>query len=335
MNAPSLNIRKLLVFLIPATVFLGLYGLTLTNAFMQDTALLSRAITLDLLLLLPLVHLILIRKTKISKLTVVPLFIIALFLGYKIIPDDQHNWLDVFKNFVLPIVELGVLTLIIFKVRKMVKVYKSKSDHLDFYQALKIATSEVLPERISNVFLAEISAIYYAFFRWENKALRSNEFSYHKNSGTQALLFALILIVGVELLALHFLLINSVPLLAWVLSAISFYSAIQLFAFGKSLMARPYYLNKDTLMLNYGILAEAEIKIDNIKAVSELKMGVEIDEYKTLSPLKKLDQYNVLIEFNSSVELISIYGFKKQVDNLILFVDEKDEFISELINKIS
>ncbi|MBD3638931.1 MAG: hypothetical protein HUJ25_16375 [Crocinitomicaceae bacterium] len=334
MNAQSSPLRTILVLALPAAIILTLYSISKSAYFSKDPDTFSVAITIDMLVILPLVHFALVRKTKIPNITVVPVFIAAMLLVGKMLPGEYHDTLDLFKTWILPLVELAALSFVFVKIRQIRKAFANNPE-MDFYTALKDATHQFLPSKVAVPFATEIAMFYYALIHWKSVKIREGEFTYHQNSGTPALLFALILIVGVELFAVHLLLVNSFPVLAWVFTGLSIYSAVQLLAFGKSLLKRPYKVLEDELVLHYGILGEAKIDYQQIIAIRAFEKEVDDQSHKRLSPLGKLDSYNVLIELKDELRFTGLYGIKRKADKLLVFVDDKEQFIAEVSKRMN
>jgi hypothetical protein len=327
--------KSLLIFGIPVLIFASAYIIVNSATFDLNSSELAAPLTLDLLLTTPILYFFLIRKTKIPNLTVVPLFVIGLLIGYSVLPNEFHGTLDIFKQWVLPILEITVFTIVLLKIRKIRRSFKDNNS-LDFYDALLLATNSEFPKKMAVAMSTEISAIYYGFIHWKKVHLKENQFSYHKNSGTPALLFALILIVAVEVFAMHIWIVNYSVVFAWILSALSIYSALQLFAFGKSLSKRPYRLDAKKLHLKYGILSSAIIDLNNIKEIEKSPLDIKLTaDTKTLSPLSSIDAHNVMIIFNQPQIIQSLYGFEKEVKTLLIHVDEKDEFIQKIRDSLS
>jgi len=335
MNANQLTLKRTILILgAPVLIFSSVYFIVKSGLLNSHPSELSTALVLDLLLTSPLIYLLLIWRTKIPKLTVVPLTILGLILGYQILPPDYHQGLDNFKTWVLPIIEISVVSFIIYKVRKIRKKFKDDSA-LDFYDRLILATSQELPPKIAIAMSTEIAGIYFAFFHWRKVEPKENEFTYHKNNGTPALFFVMILIVGIEVFAMHLWIGQYSVIAAWILTIFSIYSAFQLLAFGKSLSKRPYYLTPNKLVLRYGILASAEIEYNEIEAIEFSPLDIELsEETKTLSPIGLTDTHNILIKLKSAKKINSIYGFKKEVKNLLIHVDEKERFMNSINSEI-
>lgn len=208
------------------------------------------------------------------------------------------------------------------------KKHKSlKGTAPDFFTALKNTCAEILPQKLVYPFATEVAVLYYGFFSWKNKSLAENEFSYHKKSGSAALLGAFILIIVAETFALHFLLALWSKIAAWVLSALSIYTAIQLFGLAKSLSKRPVVINEQSITLKYGFLNEVDIPFSAIENLELSKKPMEKDKLSIkLSPLGELESHNVIIELNKEYKLVGFYGLKKSFEKIGFHIDEVDAF---------
>ena len=325
-NSISIS-RNLLTFGVPFGLF-GVLIFFMKSAFLANSNALSLAVTTDLLLTIPLVYFLLIRKTPIPNTTVVPMMVLGLALGTYFLPKENQTYLALFKTWALPIVELSVVTLIIIKVRLAIKKYKSiKDESPDFFTALKNTCCEILPKKLVLPFATEIAVIYYGFINWRSRSIAENEFTYHKTSGTPALFGAIIFIIGIEIFALHILLMGWSELLAWILSGLSIYTAVQVLGFAKSLSQRPILVDENGLNLHYGILNEVKIPFEDIDQIQLSTKSVEnMEEAKTLSPIGDLEGHNVMIRLNRRSTMTGLYGIRKDFKTLALYVDNPKEF---------
>lgn len=320
--------QLIITFGLPLIMMFTVVWLSQSAWFQQQPGPLSIGIILDLTLTIPLVYLFLIRKKKVPKTTVIPFFIAGLVLASFIIPAGHQQLLTQIKTWILPLVEITAFTFVALKIRKIRKSYKAqKKETLDFYALIRQATQEVLPGKVSSFVATEIAVLYYGFFHWKSRKLTTHEFSYHKDSGAVALLAILIVIVLVETFAIHLLLQRWSPVVAWVLSCLSLYSASQIFGMLRSLSKRPILLFKDRLELRYGILGEATIPLENIESIELSFKDISLStQVRKLSPLGDMENHNVLIHVKSENALEGLYGSKKTFTTLALHIDEKEKF---------
>ncbi len=325
----TLHINRLWVSLgIPVLIMMFLLLLAKSAVFDNNISIGSFAITFDLLITIPLVYFLLIRKGNIPVTTVAPVFIAGLIAGTYILPVEQQQYLRLFKIWALPVVELLVLFYIIHNVRRSIRAFhRKKGIHSDFFTIVKEICSELVPQKLVPFFATEIAVLYYGFLHWGEKSPRPNEFTYHKTSGTTSLIGAFIFIVLFETIALHLLLAQWSNGAAWILTAFSTYTAVQLFGILKSFSQRPMVIQNNTVLIRYGILAETEIMIHDIEEVKITSNGGTSDErIKKLSPFGELEHHNVIIRLKHEYVLSGFYGMRKTFTHVALFVDKKEEF---------
>jgi hypothetical protein len=328
----SLNLH--LAYIVPAVSFLILFALINSPFYLQNSGLLNFALSFDLLISIPIFYFLLIRKTKIPKTTVVPILIISLVIGSLMLPAENQYFLEAFKTWMLPFIEMTVVTIIILKVRKVSKRYNALKDaENDFFSVFKRVALEIMPPIAANPLTTEISTFYYGFFSWKKRPLRQNEFSYHKRSGSLSIYGILIMIITVEAVAVHFLLDMWSSTAAWIFTFLSFYSLITILGIAKSIPRRPIRITRNALVLRYGILQEVTIPLENI---DELKTdNFKNIESVNLSPLGEIEKPNAVLCLKQEAELINMYGFKKSFKNIGLKLDEPDSFRFQLSEKIS
>ena len=87
-------------------------------SFEEQRDVLSIGVSIDIALLLPIIYFLIIRKSTIPKLTLVPVFILSLLLAYQIVPVEHHNTLSYIEYLLIP-VELTVIGLLIYYVIKI------------------------------------------------------------------------------------------------------------------------------------------------------------------------------------------------------------------------
>ncbi|WP_445383050.1 hypothetical protein [Robiginitalea sp. IMCC43444] len=310
---------------------LGLLGILIL--LMRSPALLTSnsmalAITADLLLTVPMVYFLLIRKSKIPKTTVVPIMLLGLLVGYSFLPAEHQDYLDLFKTWGLPLIELAVVTYVVIHVRKAVQTYKKlKNTTPDFYDTLKDVCGKMLPSKLAAAVATEIAVFYYGFVAWKKREVRKNEFTYHKKSGSLSILGGILLIIVVETIAVHFLLAKWSVVAAWIFTGLSLYTALQLFGFARALGKRPIILGPETLQLRYGILNETTLALNNIESIEvssrELDFGKEV---RKLSFLGDLEGHNIIIHLKNENTITGLYGISRKYKVLGLHLDAPAEF---------
>lgn len=310
--------------------------LIMQSRILAENKIVSLAVTIDLLIAIPVIYFLIIRKTAIHKTTVIPMVVLGMLIGTYFLPETSQEYLNIFKTYILPIFEIIIVTLLIIKVRTTIKQFKqNKNVNTDFFVALKKTCYEILPKKIVYPIATEVAVIYYGFYKWRSKALKKNEFTYHRKSATPTFLFAFLFIIGIETFVVHLLVSQWSNLIAWILSGISIYTLLQIFGFAKSLAFRPIAIGNDHLYLRYGIFSEVEVPLSEIEKIDISKKEIEINSLtRTLSPFNKIESHNIILSVKNELILTGLYGSKNQFHELAFNIDEPEKFMNELNNAL-
>jgi hypothetical protein len=249
---------------------------------------------------------------------------IGLIVGSYFLPQESQTYLSLFKTWALPIVEVVTMTFVVIKVRRAIKTHNQSQGFVpDLFSAIKKVCSEILPKILIVPFATEIAVFYYGFINWKVKVIKGNESTYHKNSRTPSLFGGFTMIISIESVTLHFLLARWSPVAAWILTALSVYTTIQVFGFARSLSKRPISINLESFTLKYGVLNEAEIYFSAITKIEISSTSLEKEKLtKTLSSLGDLESHNIIIYLKKEHELTGLYGIKKKFNLLGMYIDE-------------
>ncbi|MBV6647458.1 MAG: hypothetical protein KI790_18510, partial [Cyclobacteriaceae bacterium] len=263
-----------------------------------------------------------------------PFFLLCMAIATYIVPVEHQALLGQIKTFAIPAVELTVITLVLFKIRTLIRHYKFlKQSNTDFFSAMTSAAQKSLPRAVAIFLATEVAAFYYGFVSWKKRPLHSNEFSYHRESGSLNLLSVLIFLILAETLVLHLVITIWSDTAAWILTGISIYSGFQLLGMTRSLTKRPHEIREQSIILRHGVLAETTIPKEVIERIVPFSGDItERKEIKTLSPLGSMDSYNVLLTLKSDQILSSLYGGEKTFQYLAFHVDDKEKFMDMLQN---
>ncbi|MFT4606298.1 MAG: hypothetical protein ACI9W4_003048 [Rhodothermales bacterium] len=317
---------------IPPVLVLTVVLVALSPQFEENGRALSLAVTLDLLLTVPFVYWLLVRRTKIPSLTTIPVFVLGILLAGIILPPENQQLLSLAKVWVLPLVEVGVALLVFFKGRAAWKNARSRSaTNPDMFSVLVGVCSDIFPERLAYLAATEIGMFYYGFCAWKKPTLGPAQFTGYRTSGTIAVLSILLMMIVVEMTALHFLVALWSSLAAWILTGLSLYAGLQVFGFARSLTRRPIEFEDGQLILRYGLLSQTSIQLDNIDSIDLSKKAVmDTDKTAFLSPLSALEKHNVVLGLKKPETLIGPYGTKTSYSTIAFHVDERERFDQHL-----
>ncbi|MEP6711499.1 MAG: hypothetical protein ABJA37_03735 [Ferruginibacter sp.] len=323
---------------IPILIFLSCFFITLTTKFKTNNELLSNAILIDILVVAPLLYFLAIRKSNIPKLTVSRVFIVGFLVAGFILNAHSSLLLQFIKTWVSPIIE-GVV--IFFIGRKFYienkKAKETNTNKPDFLMHCRAVMFQVTGnEKFANVVSSEVAVLYYAFLDSKDKTIdNETKFTSYKENGVIIVLWAILSIFLIETIGMHFLLSIWSKTIAWVLTGLSFYTCLQVFAHIRAVKARPIIINKDSLEIHNGLAGDAYIQFDNIEKF-ELSKKIPQDRNPIkIALLKGLENHNIIVYLKTPIEVTKIFGIKKSTDTVLFYVDKSKEFSNTLTSRLA
>lgn len=292
------------------------------------------ALSVDLLITLPFIYFLSIRKTRIPGTTILLVMVAGLFMGKAILPPEDQKVLEFFQKNIIPLAEALILVYILFQVSIFIIKVRQSKDSFDFYEAIQEVTNKKLPPLVSHVMSTEIGVIYFGLLHWKKIKLKPNEFSYFR-SGTPTLIGVFIFLILIETFALHMMLVNWNEVVAWILSGLSLYTFVQFLGYARSLYKRPIKIDDGYLKLRYGIMKEADISLENIHSILIDKKSLKPeDEITKFAFFKDFESHNIKLFLNEPITMKGLYGIKSKVKNLAFHVDHPESFKTLLENNL-
>lgn len=324
------------VYGIPSLLIIMSVLILKSSVFKENSNLLSFGITFDFLISIPFIYYLLIRKTKISNKSISILLTVNLILASFFIPKQNQLYLELFKNWMLPILELLIIGILIFNVKKTLKkIEGNKTLNDDFFTILKQVICELVPKKMVIPFATEIAVFYYGFINWKKRKLSENEFSYHKNSGIITTLIAFMISGMIEIFVIHKLLMKWNETVAWILTGLSIYTVIQIYGIIRALPKRPVIIDKNGVYLKYSFLSETYIEFENIDNIEIFTKDIDKKgTIKYFSPFGKLEGNNIKIELKNEITISGFYGIKRKMKSIVLFIDKKEKFKQKINNAL-
>jgi hypothetical protein len=323
---------------IPFLIFLGCLLITFSSRFTANKELLSNGILADLLVTAPLMYFLAIRKSKVSKLTVIRIFILGVLFAGFILRSNDNPILQIIKTWISPVVEAFVIFTISKRFYIANKNAKAKDNHkVDFLLHCRSMMFEISKnERVANIVSSEVAVIYYAFFSIKDKSIDyKTKFTSYKENGLPIVLSAILSIFLIETTGVHFLVSLWSKTIAWVLTGLSFYTCIQLFAHIRALKARPIVIHSNSFAVHNGLAGDAFIQLDNIEKVELSTKKPTGRESVKISLLNGLENHNIVVYLKNPITVTKIFGIKKQADTVLFFVDKPKEFINAVTTRLT
>lgn len=324
--------HKILIYGVPLLVISSTLYLAL-GGYLQQHPNLVMPLTLDLMITVPIIYFLAIRKTDIPKFSIISIFVIGTVISTKALPHEAFPALDIIEMIVLPIVELGVISfLLYFFIKKRNEFVRKKQDSDDFLTILNEVVKESLGTSKVGVLLAtELAFMYYGFFVWKKITPKENEYTYHIKSGLGITLGTIGAVLVIEAFAMHFLIELWSVVAAWILTIGSIYAIIQIMAHIKSCSRRFVRIGEQHLNLKYGLFGDVDIDWNNIiSAEAFRKTPRDMDGFAKLALVDGLESHNIKLELKEPITIKGAYGIKKEGKSILLFIDKRDEFLTAL-----
>lgn len=318
---------------IPLFIFFSCFLITLSSKFRLHPELLSKGILLDLLVTAPAAYFIAIRKTAISKLTVIRVIILGLLFAGWILQSGSSPTLHLLKTWISPLLEIVVIVFIYRKFNTATKnARKAGGPSVDFLTVCRNIMLQVTGnEKFGNIIASEIAVFYYSFRGFTNRPVDyKTTFSNYKENGVVAVFAIILLVFVIETTGLHFLISIWSKTFAWVLTVLSLYSCMQIVAHARALKARPIIIGTGSVEIHNGLSGDVTIPFDDIEQVecSNKKPGDRTAIKIAL--LKGLENHNIVIRLKKPVEVIKMFGIKKHSDTILFFVDRPKDFLNSI-----
>jgi hypothetical protein len=325
----------------------SLYHLPLLSDIPKEVALGS---ILDFLIVIPILTYFMIIRKRYSLKYIGIVLLAGYGAAYFIIPNQHLNEYPFFSYIVVAsegifiLIELYILIKIASNLPKLVREYKRiNNDSSLFLKNTRLALEKTLPnQRVLQVFFSEFSMFYYSLFSWKKNVSLSSEmsFTYHKKTSSTALYFMLIHATVLESVGLHYFLHQWNEVVSYILLALNVYGVLFFIAEIQATRLSPFVLTDEDLYLQVGFSKSMTISSENIKHVQSYEGPEKFtkDELKTMFDARVIDfmqekpMFEIQLKQPQTLHLL--YGFSRQVDRIVLNVDDPNTFYNELKNRI-
>lgn len=324
------------LLLIPVTTIITSYWLSLHPGLISKPGL-TTAVTIDLLVLIPLSWLIGIYPHRSGRFTIVPVVLLLVLYARLILPDKNQVALQFFISYVFPVLELLLISLLSVKAyRTVVAIRRKKQEDGDTYEIIREECEEITGNgKVALILATEVAMLYYAFGEWNTNTPQNNSYTSHKESGVVSIMAGILLLIATETFWLHHYLIAVNAILAWVVTGLSIYSALQIYAHIKALRSRKHQVGPEFLKLRYGLFAEVSIPYTSIIAIDRTIESPLGKEEKKLALLGEFEPHNLLIKVKEPVTIVRPYGIRTKTRVIFFQCDRSEHFIEDVTKRIN
>ncbi len=239
--------------------------------------------------------------------------------------------------YVWAFVEILLTLYALYKLKKLVLAYK-EDNHVYYYAFEKLENTLIQvygKPKIIQYVISEIRVFYYAFYGWfvKKKSFDNvSEFTYIKETMYGVFLWVIFISTMIEVPIVHyFLSLWSVPV-AWVVTGVTLYGMIWLLGDYKAIKHMPIRIDEIHLFIRIGVRSKVNIALSNIDTILSNVNEEEKESYKHLVLMTTVDA-NIYITLKEKIHIKGIFGSKKGVDKVALYVDEPRLFMDDINNK--
>ncbi len=250
-------------------------------ALVTSPGLLATAVTIDLLVTIPVAFYFLVaRRYSLSFATVAPVVGAGWLAAYYFLPSTHRTPLY-FAEVAAVAMEAGVIFWIGRRIWRASRQAGARSaDFLD--RARKIAV-EVLQNRTLGAMAAtELAMFYYLTIGWFRRPRESADdpaFNCYRRSGQGGIVLVLILLFAVEGTVAHLLISRWSVTIAWIVTALTIYGGLWIIGDWRATVLRPTRITGESLVVRAGLRFDLEIPIGAIREIARTRP----DEGKSIS----------------------------------------------------
>ncbi len=295
-------------------------------SFRDHPALLSTAVTVDLLLGIPLLgYLLLVRRARFSPRLLLPLVLVSFVITNLIVPREYRELLRRFE-LVLPLIELALIVLLVARIRSTVRAYREERPRRPFAsEALEIALERTLGSSLAaSATSVEFLMLQYAFTGWfrHYSGREFRPFTYHRAGGYLGFLAMMSALLVVETIGVHIMLLQWSETAAWIVTAVTIYGFLWFLGDYHAMRLHPVLVDNEVLHVRCGLRWRAEVRRDQIVAMStsEPKDGSERVN------LSVIGGAGLWIELAQPVTVCGLFGRRKQARFLGLSIEDDQGF---------
>jgi hypothetical protein len=224
---------------------------------------------------------------------------------------------------------VAVMAIIVIGVRRARKRLAAAGVELDAPERIHMVLAQsAMPARVAAIFATESSILYYALAVWRRSPFvppRSEAFSYHRRSGSLAILYAILGTSIIELTALDFLLRAHHPVAANAFLFVDAFAVLWIFGYARAVQLRPILVTSDALLIRGGLQWSLDVPRS---AIETIEVGrVRAPAKRTANYLRAtMGQPNALITLTRPLVATGAYGVTRTVTRLGIFVDDPNTF---------
>jgi hypothetical protein len=320
--------------LLAGAVYLGNYAISGMYHAQTRAAVPEWVVGFDLLVLVPAIYLLLKRPPlKPALLATFALVSLGVLVGSFVVPQqDKQAWL-VLEN--LRWVYLGALVLLqLALIGSVVREIRRHWAEPNLEAAVAGVIARCVPEpTIAGLVQADARIWLYALVRDRSRfAYSAPAFGAARHDGNASTQQGFLVLLAVEIPVLHLIVHLFSPVAAWVITALSVYGLVFLYAEYRATLLRATTLEPGHLHVRHGVLGDLAVPYDRIQAVER----VNLRPRRQRSSLRFVGTgtANVRIDLKPGTQLPTLFG-RRQLESVFIGLDDPAAFRRGLADRIA
>lgn len=337
---PLRSERTAVFALLAGSIYAAGLWLASRLAAADSPSLLAAALAFDLTVTVTVLAWLLLVRTRVWPVwSLAVVFVTAVSAAAFVIPAQYQGPLHLLGWVALP-VELALCYFIFQRIRRARREFQlsaqTAGQHPDMLELLQRATTGLLGESLAARLIAsEFAALYYALGSGRRQpATDDRAFSYHDRCGYGGLLLGLLLLLGFELFAMHFLVAYLWShTAAWILTGLSAYTMLWLRGDFHAMQLRPILLRSDGLLLRCGLRCTLLVSYGAIALFR--RVNADTPAPRGCLQLVPADEPDFELHFCEPQAAEALFGLRRRVACVRLCVDDRAEFERQLLARLS
>jgi hypothetical protein len=310
------------------------YWIAQTAAFATHPDALAFAITLDVVLGIPLLgYWCLVRPRHAPATVLAPLFLLAVLIANFILPESGKRYLNGIE-MALPILEIAFLFYAALKLRKSIQHYRVlRPTTVYAMDAIEQSLQQGMGKIPAiGILLIELSLLYYALGGWFKQYQPTHPghrpFSYHLKSGYGVTIALMIGLSLIEIVLVHLVVHQFNPTVAWILTFLTLYTVLWLIGDYQAIRLHPIVVDDTHLHLRAGMRWRVSLSLTQIHTLRALHYSER--QNKTMLDCSIAGNPKLLLELHEPVIVRGLFGIKRQTDKIAFAVDDEKAFLETL-----
>ena len=237
--------------------------------------------------------------------------------------------------YIWAIIEVVFIFYALYNIKKIITIYHDDRQvyYYSFDKLENVLTQVYGKAKIIYYLIFEMKVFYSALFGWfvkKNSFKNVSEYTYSKDTMYGVFLWVILIITMIETPIVHYFLSLWSMKVAWVVTGLTLYGMVWLLGDYKAIKHTPIRVNETHLFIRIGVRSKIDIVLSNIDTISAHVKEEEKEIYTALVLMPTVEP-NIYITLKEKVSIKGLFGSRKMVDKVALYVDEPKDFLNDAL----